>query len=112
MKSYIEILEHIRNTRCKLEEIPQDEYKEVSDGICYGHIKVVGGYLFLTPLGMSIICDFYRRKKEIEENKEKSSEMNSEFRESLSMGEGMFVGFIFMMFIIGLVLVITKSCAN
>ena len=38
-------------------------------------------------------------KKEIEENKEKSSEMNSEFRESFSMGEGMFVGFIFMMFI-------------
>ena len=116
MRPYVEILEYIRDTRCKLEEIPQNEYGEISRGICYEHIKVVEGYLFLTPLGASIIYDFYRRKEEIE----KTRKMNSEFRESFSMGEGesfsmgegVFVRFTFMMFIIGLVLIISKSCAN
>lgn len=102
MKSYVEILEGIRDTRYKLEEIPQDEYKEVSHGICYGHIKVVEGYLFLTPLGASIVCDFYRRKMEIEGNEVKpSSVVDRNFEnEGIEFVSWFMIGFVVFMFLV------------
>lgn len=110
MKPYVEILENIRNTRCRLEEVPQSEYKEISHGICHGHIKVVEGYLFLTPLGVSIICDFYRRKMEIEKDEEKPSVVKQNFerfevecfkRESFGLAFWIMFGLIlFMCFIV------------
>lgn len=110
-KSYVKTLEYIENTKCKIEELSQDEYREVSHGIVWGDIQLIDGYLFLTPLGMDIIWESYQRKIEIEK-KEKSSVVKQNFdpfelerfeRESLGLAFWVMFGLIlFMCFIVAI----------